>query len=219
MVSAIEREFSEEVSAKQARIDSLHAQLRESSALLGEQRRRVEQIETAAKDQESKKAKISKLTGAIEGERSRLLQMQQQMGQIPGDVEMQLGDADKGIVIPNGAIPTNLLATIDPTDHHQLVTLDDEQRQLLDALPPTHLLRSRLNAYKSNNEALEENVRSLQSKSSELANKYRKVVGLCTNTPEDKVDEVAVKLLRAIESEPNVDLRRIREFLSRVDGT
>lgn len=60
-------------------------------------------------------------------------------------------------------------------------------------------------------------MRDLQSKSSELANKYRKVVGLCTGTPVEKVDQVAPKLLRAIESEPNVDLRRIREFLTRVE--
>ncbi|KAF4620144.1 hypothetical protein G7Y89_g14681 [Cudoniella acicularis] len=216
--SDVEREFTEELNAKQARIDSLHTELRESSAALGEQRRCVEKLDAEAKGREARKAKIANLTKSVDAERSRLRQMQQQMGQAPQEVNMQLGDADKGLALPAGAVPANVLMSINP-NHHQPLVLDQAQRQLLASLPPTHVLRSRVNAYKGNNQALEDTVRALQSKSSELATKYRKVVGLCTATPEDKVDEVAPKLLRAIESEPNVDLRRIREFLHRVEGT
>jgi regulatory protein SWI6 len=201
--------------SKQSRIDSLHAQLRESSALLGEQRRRREQIETQAKEQATRKHKLANLRRAMEAERARLQQMQQQMGQDTQEIEMQLGDADKGLTVP--ALPSNVLANISSNPQQSVSNLDQAQRQLLSSLPPAHVLRARINAYQENNQSLEQDVRDLQSKSSELVNKYRKVVGLCTNTPLNKVDQVGPKLLRAIESEPNVDLRRIREFLGRVD--
>jgi regulatory protein SWI6 len=215
LVTDVEKEFSKELDSKQARIDNLHSQLRESSALLGEQRRRREQLEMEAKEQSSRKHKLTNLTRALEAERARLQQMQQQMGQPTQQTEMQPGDADKGLTLPT--LPSNVLANISSNPQMSASTLDQAQRQLLSSLPPAHVLRARINAYQGNNQALEQNVRDLQSKSSELVNKYRKVVGLCTGTPIDKVDQVGPKLLRAIESEPNVDLRRIRDFLGRVE--
>ncbi|KAG9237787.1 hypothetical protein BJ875DRAFT_121236 [Amylocarpus encephaloides] len=215
MVTDVEREFTKELDDKQTRIDSLHAQLRESSALLGEQRRRRDLIETQAKEQAARKHKLANLTRAMEGERARLRQMRQQTGQASTETDMNLGDADKGLSPP--ALPQNVLASLNSQPNQTVGNLDQAQRQLLSSLPPAHVLRARISAYQSNNQDLEQDVQDLQSKSSELANKYRRVVGLCTNTPVDKVDQVAPKLLRAIESEPNVDLRRIREFLSRVE--
>ncbi|KAH8678846.1 hypothetical protein BGZ60DRAFT_401990 [Tricladium varicosporioides] len=217
VVSDIQQEFNEELAAKQTRIDSLHTQLRESSAQLGDQRRRVEELAALSKEQDSKKTKIANLNKFIEPERHRLRQLQQELRQPTQEINMQLGDADKGLALPAGAVPANVLMNINP-NHHQPLVLDQAQRQLLASLPPTHVLRARVNAYKSNNQDLEDKVRDLSRKSSELAIKYRKVVSLCTATAEDKVDEVAPKLLRAIESEPNASLPRIREFLHRVEG-
>jgi regulatory protein SWI6 len=215
LVTDVEKEFSKELDSKQARIDNLHSQLREASALLGEQRRRREQLETEAKEQASRKHRLANLTRALDTERARLHQIQQQLGQSPLQTEMQLGDADKGLTLPT--LPSNVLANISSNPQMSVSNLDQAQRQLLSSLPPAHVLRARINAYQGNNQVLEQNVRDLQSKSSELVNKYRKVVGLCTGTPIDKVDQVGPKLLRAIESEPNVDLRRIRDFLGRVE--
>jgi regulatory protein SWI6 len=162
--------------------------------------------------------KISNLKRAAEEERNRLNQMQQQYGSVVAEDEMQLGDADEGLAIPAGAVPANILSNINP-NHHQPQVLDQAQRQLLASLPPTHVLRARVNAYKSVNESLSEKVRGLQSKSSELADKYREIISLCTNVEESSVDGFLDNLLRAVESEQeDVELARVREFLSRVDG-
>lgn len=211
----MEREFNSELEKKQTRIDSLHAKLRESSALLGEQRRRREMIETEAKEQSARKHKLTNLTRAIEIERTRLRGMQQQMGQVPQEDLMQLGDADKVFALP--PLPSNVLANISSSSQPSAANMDSAQRQLLSSLPSAHVIRARISAYQGNNQHLEQAVRDLQGKSTELVNKYRKVVALCTGTPIDKVDQVGPKLLRAIESEPNVELRRIRDFLGRVD--
>ena len=155
---------------------------------------------------------------ALEEERTRLAQMQQQYGHINGEAEMSLGDADKGLAIPAGAVPANILSNINPNPHQPLV-IDQAQRQLLASLPPAHVLRARGNAYKSNNDALEQQVRDLQSKSSQLSSKYRRVISLSTGVDEDQVDTLLANLLRAVESEQHdVELSRVRDFLQRVDG-
>ncbi|TVY60849.1 Start control protein cdc10 [Lachnellula suecica] len=216
LVSDAETEFAREMEAKQVRIDTLHAQLRESSAMLGEQRRRVEALQENATEQSTRKLKIENLSRAVNEERSKLQDMQRRMGQVNGEVEMQLGDADKGLALPAGAAPANVLANINPNPH-QPPLLDQAQRQLLSSLPPTHVLRARVNAYKANNQALQEDVRSLEGKSSELAAKYRKIISLCTGT--ENVDDLAEALVRATESDADVELPRIRDFLQRVDGS
>jgi len=53
---------------------------------------------------------------------------------------------------------------------------------------------------------------------SELAAKYRKIISMCTGVEEDNVDGVLHNLLRAVESESDVELGRVRDFLQRVDG-
>jgi len=218
LLAQTENEFTTEMSAKQTQIDTIHAKLRESSATLGIERTRLEDLKKQAKERDERKLKIANLRRALDEERSRLGQMQQQYGQMNGDVEMRLGDADKGLAIPAGAVPANILSNINPSPHQPQV-LDQAQRQLLASLPPTHILRARVNAYKANNEGLTENIRVLQSKNSDLAAKYRKIISVCTGVEEENVDGVLQNLLRAVESEQNdVELGRVREFLQRVDG-
>lgn len=207
------------MSAKQSTIDSIHVQLRDSSAALGKSRNRLEEIREKAKQREELKQKLTNLTRASEEERARLDQMQHQYGRLGGEGEVQLGDADEGLAIPTGAFPANILSNINPTAHQPQI-LDQAQRQLLASLPPTHVLRARVNAYKDNNDKLAQSVQDLENKSSNLAATYRKIISLCTQVEEDKVDGLLDNLLRAVESEPEgVDLHRIRDFLVRVEGT
>ena len=126
---------------------------------------------------------------------------------------MQLGDADQGLSISDDLQATQILSSIDLNTQ----PLDTNSQAILDAiLPPASVLRARLAAYQSNNAGLEDGVKALQSKSSELAAKYRAIIGLCTGTEEGKVDAVLGGLLRAVESERGVELNRVRDFLVRV---
>ena len=206
------------MNAKQAQIDTIHAKLREASATVGVERARLEDLKNQAKERDERKLKISNLMRAQDDQRASLKQQQQQYGQHVADNEMQLGDADEGLAIPAGAVPANILSNINPNPHQPQV-LDQAQRQVLASLPPTHVLRARVNAYRANNDNLETSIRSLHSKNSALAAKYRKIISVCTGVPENDVDSVLHNLLRAVESEQNdVELGRVREFLQRVDG-
>ena len=209
------------MNAKQTQIDTIHAKLREASATVGVERARLEELKKQAKERDERKLKISNLMRAQGDQRDHLKQQQQQQqqyGQLVADKEMQLGDADKGLAIPAGAVPANILSNINPNPH-QTQVLDQAQRQVLASLPPTHILRARVNAYRANNENLEASIRTLHSKNSALAAKYRKIISVCTGVAETDVDSVLHNLLRAVESEQNdVELGRVREFLQRVDG-
>ncbi|PMD62729.1 uncharacterized protein K444DRAFT_651684 [Hyaloscypha bicolor E] len=216
LVTETEQEFSKEMDKKQAVIDDLHMQLRDASGELGEQRRRLDALQAEMNERESRKRKASNLMRAYEEEGSRLSQLQAQYGQVNGDSNAQVGEADTGLGISPKASPVLSKVTSD----HQGLTIGGTDRQFLaSALPPLAVLRARVNAYAENNKALEANVRGLQSKSSELANKYRTIIGLCTGVEDTKVDEQLDNLLRAVESEPtDVELARVRDFLLRIEN-
>lgn len=217
LLTQTETEFTKEIDKKQAAIDDLHAQLRDASGELGEQRRRMEGLQADADEREARKSRILNLRRAYEEERGRLSQLQGQFGQTNGEMELQLGDADKNLGLSDQA--SSILSRISVNPHQPLI-IDRADRQVLSlSLPPAHVLRARLNAYKSNNQSLTENVRDLQSKSSELAGKYRQVISICTGVAESSVDDNLENLLRAVDSErQDVDLSRVREFLQRVEG-
>ncbi|KAA8570784.1 hypothetical protein MFRU_011g01620 [Monilinia fructicola] len=209
-------EFGKEVEAKQAQIDSIHAKLREASANLGEERRAMEAKQERNRQREERDLKIANLTRAAEEESMKLLLLQQEFNQPTSDLdlEMHLGDADKSLSVP--PIPANINTTPTRNSNHKY---DHAQRQLLlQQLPSTHILQARINAYKANNDALERDVQDLKSKDTGRIAKYKKIISLCTGVDVSKVDGVIEGLARAVESESDVDLNRVREFLTRVEG-
>ncbi|EKD21645.1 uncharacterized protein L3040_004869 [Drepanopeziza brunnea f. sp. 'multigermtubi'] len=217
LLNETENEFGKEMDKKQATIDDLHAQLRDASGELGEQRRRAEHLQAEAKESDARKTKIANLRRAYDEEHTLLSQMQSQVGQMNTDHDLQLGDADKSLAISDQA--SSILSRVTMNQQEPLVIDRADRQALSTSLPPVHVLRARVRAYEAVNQDLETSVRDLQSKSSELASKYRQIISLCTRTPEARVDSVIDSLLRAIESEPSdVESTRIREFLSRVEG-
>jgi hypothetical protein len=187
--------------AKQSVIDSIHNQLRESSAQLGEERRRLERLQVRAKQREERKQKIANLRKATVEEQFRISQLHH--GQICRETEMRLGDADRAFQLP---------PNIDPG-----AALHDPR--VAGSLPPASALQARLNAFVTNNEALESEVRGLKGKSRDLEKKYRRVIGLCTRVEENKIDSVLDNLCRAVDSEHgDVELGRVRDFLQKVEG-
>ncbi|KAF2860479.1 apses-domain-containing protein [Piedraia hortae CBS 480.64] len=71
------------------------------------------------------------------------------------------------------------------------------------------------------NEKLKTELEQLRNRSRPTENMYRRVVSICTDVPEDRVDEALPSLLAAVESERNGLLEgdqvsRVREFLQRV---
>ena len=221
LLTETEAEFRKEMDKKQIKIDEIHAQLRDASGECGERRRKVEAYKTEGNNREARKLKIDNLARAWEDEGSKLLQLQGKPGeavtQLSREIDAVLGDADKPLAIPEPA--ASVLAKINYDPQQPLVLSPTDRQALATSLPPLHVLRARVNAYKGNNQELEEQVMRLQSKSSEQAAKYRKLISLCTGEEEASIDTKLENLMRAVESErPDVELGRVRDFLQRAYG-
>lgn len=88
----------------------------------------------------------------------------------------------------------------------------------LEALPDSVVLGQQVLTYNNLNASLSAHLQSLKARDTALEGKYRKVVSLSTSVPEDRVDSMVGQLLTALESEPENDVGRVREFLKRVEA-
>ncbi|KAK9454540.1 hypothetical protein V1511DRAFT_460546 [Dipodascopsis uninucleata] len=107
-----------------------------------------------------------------------------------------------------------------PSTNENNGALDFSNRaiKILGTLPPTHVLRARVAAYKRNADQLSELALVLRGRSSDLEDKFRKVVALCTGVPKEDVDSLLEGLVQAVQSDPGeVDMARVAGFLRNVD--
>jgi len=206
-----------ELRAKQDLIDQAHARLRECSASLGEERRRLEGLRRRAKESAEMKQKIQNLKRSADEQRIRLHQMKGKPNSDSPFPNVRVGEADAGLQIEGERLPYP--AEIDAT-HPHLPNLEQDQLSYITSLPNSEILRARLFAYRENNNNLREQSKQLKSRSSELEEKYRRVVALCTGVEDSKVEELLGGLVAAVESErgEDVEVGRVREFLRRVEG-
>ncbi|QLL31217.1 hypothetical protein HG536_0B00780 [Torulaspora globosa] len=84
-------------------------------------------------------------------------------------------------------------------------------------LPPSVLLKARINAYKRNDKQLDNAIAEIQQKQQDLEGKFRRVLCLCLKIDEDKVDDMLDGLLQAISSEDpqDVDTDEMHDFLKK----
>ena len=217
MISKSNADFQAEMKEKQESLDKTHAALRESSASLKEEKARLERLRARARDQEELEQKI-KNHRRVQTTLRKELQSTSPAGAEP----VQVGEADKGLdhhgqlhhidqVFGGGAYDPGL-------------PLSQEQINFLAGMERAPVLMGRVNAYREHNAKLEQQARDLRARSSELEEKYRKIIVLCTGAPEERVDELLDGLVQAVISEQKEmgdgnELSRVRNFLRLVQTT
>lgn len=221
LIQQTEQEFGQEMEEKQKVIDGIHASLRATSGQLGQAQVRLKQLQSARKERDERVQKIRNLRNAADEEGYRLQQLKDaaegndsQETEVNGrEEDMYLGQPDVPLFplpLPAAsaslqAVPSAILRN-DPT--------------LAQGLPSVATIRARIQAYRAINEELERGVGELRTRSRDVEGKYRRVISLCTKTPEERVDDVLGSLVRAVESEGNgVEVGRLQEFLGKVEGT
>lgn len=145
---------------------------------------------------------------ANEQKRARLLAMNTPAANIRTDIKVS--EADAGL-----DIDTNILGSpLEP------FVMTPEKRAYIATLPSTAILNARVAAYRKHNAHLEDEAKTLQSQSGDLESHLRKIVSLCTDISEEKVDEMVDGLIAAVASESgdDVEVGRVRDFLRRVEG-
>jgi regulatory protein SWI6 len=190
--------FTDEMRQVQERVDSSTSQIREISAQQNVITQKVEQQLAQLRGRQERKQRIQNLHRAIKDMRERIAaQGHHPSSPLP---TLSIGDADKSFPTHNPANPPS-----SPQEH---------VRQL----PDLHTLSTWLSTYNSLNASLAAHLNTLKARDGELEVKYRKVVSLCTNVDESKVDQVLGQLVVAVETETERDDGRVREFLRRVEA-
>lgn len=196
-------------------IDRLNEQIQEFSAVQKAELERLQETQARIKLRSEKQAKIANLRRILDEKRARA---QPETLQQVQNGTIDLGAADSALLSED-------LSSILPSIPSEDSPVEPGQSSLFtSALPAPSDLRARIHAYSSNNAQLQDQANELRSRSSELEGLYRRVVSLCTQVDEDKVEEALPNLLAAVESErgggieSQGDVGRVRDFLRKVDG-
>ena len=216
LLSDTESSFRAEIQAKQSLIDQTHTKLRETTALLNEERRRLAELQHKSDDRKALRQRIANLRRANEHQRAYLSSnINGRSVSSPTEIrpDIKVGEADAGLEIDTTKLPLS-------HDYTQPLQILPQQREYLAVLPPTAILKARTTAYQRNNARLEAQAKKLHDQSSELETQLRKLVCLCLSLEEGQLDQLVGSLHTAVESEggEDVDLARVREFLRKVEG-
>lgn len=94
---------------------------------------------------------------------------------------------------------------------------DEFKQNMSSSLPPITLLKARVEAYRQNDEHLDDVLKGIKEKRTALEQKFRKVLSLCLKIDEGKVDDMLDGLLQAISSEDpqEIDTEEMQDFLKK----
>ncbi|KUI61590.1 Start control protein cdc10 [Cytospora mali] len=181
----------EELSKKQETLEELQTALRANSSKLAETRRNVEAVKEKLRQQQINRQQVANLSRELE-------RLQYSMGHID-----------------------NVQAS---AQSNSAAAWEDELETAIklgkpaSALPDATLLRARLKATTEVVSSMKDKVAALQGSSRDIELKYRRLVSLAANCPEEHVDDLLQSLVRAVQSEKGeLEIGRVRKFLGGVE--
>ncbi|KAI5779229.1 hypothetical protein EDC01DRAFT_308917 [Geopyxis carbonaria] len=208
VIAGIEKEFQGEIELKQEQVSSTLNQLREATLRLGKERDSMNQLRQRSRENAELRQHCRNLRRAIEEENARFSET---FTSTNGDMAIVV--SGKQSADAAYALQTQLLAPVDTISN-----LSSQQLEYVKSLPSSVTLKARLRAYRLNDDALKDKAARLHDRSTELEEKFRRVVALCTGVEDDRVDSLLEGLVQAVESDPGeVDTARVTSFLRKVD--
>ncbi|CAZ86004.1 unnamed protein product [Tuber melanosporum] len=208
LIAGTEKDFQGEIEAKQEQVTGTLNRLREVTLKLGKEKEKMNQLRQRSRQHSELKQHCQNLRRAIEEENVRL---QGKGGNTNGDVPSLKGER----LDPDRPFKIKMELLAQSGDSREI---GERQKQYLKSLPSTAVLKARVRAYTTNGENLREVAGKLHDKSTDLEDKFRRVVALCTGLEEYKIDSLLEGLVQAVESDPGeVDTARVSSFLRKVD--
>ena len=206
-------DFQSEIKEKDDILNKTNAALKESGSSLIEEKKRLDELTQRAQAKEELEQKIKNLRRFTQELRDQISSTSKVQDNV------QVGEADKGLDLDGRIHKVDQLFPGGVQDLGN--NLNQEQITLLTSLERAEVLTGRVQAYQTHNALLENEARGLRGRSKELEEKYRKIISLCTGTPEERVDDLLEQLVQAVISEQkdmasSVDLTRVRDFLRMV---
>jgi regulatory protein SWI6 len=235
-------QHSAEMRLKTEQIDRATNQIREFASQHAIMEAHISQLAARLKRRGDRGTRIHNLRRSIQDRRKGALERSLD---VASNSNMRAGDVEKleKLDIPATSVPSTSQPPTSESLSPSLNTIIDPN-----ALPDLPTLRARLAAYQENNGALRATSRQLKGRSAEVEAMYRKVISLCTRTPEQLVDETLPAMVQALESEGTLiggtaavngavstpvstgagrfsgdkekeqEVKRIGDFLKKVDG-
>lgn len=181
----------EELSKKQQTLEELQTALRANSSKLAETRRNVEAVKEKLRQQQINKQQVANLSRELE-------KLQYTMGHVDN---AQASEQSNSAAAWEDELITAITAG-----------------KPASALSDAKILRARLKATTEVLSTMKDKVASLQGSSRDIEYKYRRLVSLAANCPEDQVDDLLQSLVRAVQSEKGeLEIGRVKKFLGGVD--
>lgn len=234
-LSQAESQFSAEARIKQDNIDRTNSIIRELSALQKTESQRLEALRRRVQLREDCSQKIKNLKRWIETQKRSLATTEPtslshirstKIGDVDEDSgvgpfnedhlpQAMFGEAD---ALPISSTNPEFVNASLPSPRDSS-SLSPSHQAFLASLPPTRILRARLQAYVTNNGKLQERGKTLKERDGELEAQYRKIIGLCTGVPEDSIDRMIPRLVAAVESESGdgMEMTRVKDFLRKLE--
>ena len=220
MLTQSDADFQAELKEKNETLDKTNAALKESGSSLAEERKRLDELRSRRRKKDELTQKISNLRRGAEALRSEMAKSQPSSPVIKDHVAV--GEADKGLDFGGQIGMVDHLFPGGMADPSR--PLDQDQVNLLSVLERSEVLSGRAKAYQIHNQGLENHAQELKARSSELEERYKKIVSLCTGADVERVDELLDGLVQAVISEQKEmggdnELGRVRDFLRMVNET
>lgn len=201
----MDKHFEGEIEQKKQQHNAVILQLQNATRRYKEEEQKLEKLRKLVNVHAQTKQNCQNLRRALK-EEQEIFQAKGFEGKRKTDMPTSL-TPDKAYKLPEAIL--SLQNTSQPMD---------ADLALLKSLPPVSVLQARIAAYKANSEQLKRTANTLHDRSTDLEEKFRRVVALCTSVPVEEVDHVLDGLVQAVESDPTeVDTARVSSFLRKVD--
>ncbi|GAV48541.1 hypothetical protein ZYGR_0K00460 [Zygosaccharomyces rouxii] len=238
LLETVSKDYDSEVKDHQERLDKLHKDLNSHREMLAACRDRLAHAKQLQDEHALLKEQLANIKREIQEEEENFRLESKQLGislddDSGADWDSSEFDADEPfrvdfiydileskLVNEYGGNIDKLLATesVDKILKHVRSTCSQNGEDKLETmLPPSFLLKARINAYKRNGDRLNSTIDVIKQKQSDLESKFRRVLCLCLKVDEDKVDGMLDGLLQAISSEDpqDVDTEEMQDFLKK----
>lgn len=238
LLETVSKDYDSEVKDHQEKLDRLHKDLNSNREVLAACRDRLAHAKQLQDEHTLLKEQLTNIKKEIQEEEESFRLESKQLGLSPdddagADWDSSEFDADEPfrvdfiydileskLVNEYGGNIDKLLAveSVDKImEHVRSNCLQNGEDKLETMLPPSFLLKARINAYKKNGERLDSTIETIKQKQGDLESKFRRVLCLCLKVDEDKVDGMLDGLLQAISSEDpqDVDTEEMQDFLKK----
>ncbi|ORX89595.1 apses-domain-containing protein [Basidiobolus meristosporus CBS 931.73] len=208
MVTELETAFTAEINSKKHELIAAKLELQTATQELAEARRQIQTMQSKVHQFEETQTKVANLQNVLQKENEKIQPLKKQLIHLdelkpkmePISTQFNFPPTPE---TPNHVRERNSPGAAELRYEHQL------EREI------GHL-RSRLAAYARNDAELRREVDEMRHRSTEKEQQCKKLIAACCGVPVLEVDTLLGSLIKAVESDQEVDLQMVGKFMAEV---